>query len=626
MVQTIGDLATIAKSSDAALGLLGYDRPAEYREYALVRDVMVAMRDGVRLATDLYFPAKEGKPVAGSFPVIVDRTPYDKVPRALAANDPEFFARRGYVFVFQDSRGHGKSEGEFQIYLNEGRDGYDLLEWIGRQPWSNGKVGTSGYSYDCATQMALAREGAPNLTAMFPAFGTADYHQDTEACGGAFRLAHNLFYSLHQARMDQKTLADPVLAAWIAEAEEHIYEWFKRPLSKHFSIFERLPNVQRWYRDWVDHQDHDDYWKQNGYYYEGYYDRFADIPMFFYGGLYDFLLRGTMVNYQNLSRLHRSPTYFVLGPSCHGPVRARKTWQGDVDFGPNAYVDWNHLRLAFFDRVLKGMPVEVLNKEPRVRVFVMGGGSGCKNPDGRMEHGGRWVTVNDWPVPGAVEQRLYLHGDGALRPELPASGVAPTTYSYDPNNPCPQIGGNYTYPFSTGPQDQVCRPDILGCTDHLPLESRPDVLSFQTPPLAQGVEVVGPLSVKLYVSSTAVDTDFTAKLIDVYPPNADYPRGYAMILIDSIRRMRYRNSLERAELMTPGEVYEVTIDLWATANRFERGHRIRLDISSSNFPTFDPNPNTGEPIGYHTHTVTARNTVFHDAEHSSHLILPLLPA
>jgi putative CocE/NonD family hydrolase len=152
------------------------------------------------------------------------------------------------------------------------------------------------------------------------------------------------------------------------------------------------------------------------------------------------------------------------------------------------------------------------------------------------------------------------------------------------------------------------------------------VLSFQTPPLAQAVEVVGPLHVKLYVSSTAVDTDFTAKLIDVYPPNVDYPRGYAMILIDSIRRMRYRNSLERAELMTPGEVYEVTIDLWATANRFERGHRIRLDISSSNFPTFDPNPNTGEPIGYHTHTVTARNTVFHDAKHPSHLILPILPA
>ena len=152
------------------------------------------------------------------------------------------------------------------------------------------------------------------------------------------------------------------------------------------------------------------------------------------------------------------------------------------------------------------------------------------------------------------------------------------------------------------------------------------MLTFQTPPRADAVEVVGPLSVKLYVSSSAVDTDFTAKLIDVHPPNPDYPRGYAMILIDSIRRMRYRNSLERAELMTPGEVYEVTIDLWATANRFERGHRIRLDISSSNFPTFDPNPNTGERIGYHTHIVTAHNTVFHDAEHPSHLILARLPA
>jgi putative CocE/NonD family hydrolase len=255
----------------------------------------------------------------------------------------------------------------------------------------------------------------------------------------------------------------------------------------------------------------------------------------------------------------------------------------------------------------------------------MGGGSGKKNAAGRIDHGGRWISTTDYPVPGSVERQLFLQPGGVLRDSPAPNDAAPSRYSYDPKDPCPQIGGNYTYPFGMGPHDQVCKPEILGCKDHLPLSARPDVLTFQTPPLEAAVEVVGPLKVKLFVSSSAVDTDFTAKLVDVYPGNPDFPSGYAMVLIDSVRRMRYRDSLEHAELMTPGQVYEIEIDLWATANRFERGHRIRLDISSSNFPTFDPNPNTGEPVGRHTHTVVAHQTVYHDAERPSHLTLTVLP-
>lgn len=605
-----------------------YDRPPDSPDYVVIRDVMVPMRDGVRLATDVYLPARDGTPAPGRHPAILDRTPYDKVPRAPLGNDPEYFARRGYAFVFQDSRGHGASEGEFSIYVDEGRDGYDTVEWIAEQEWSNGDVATSGYSYDAATQNALAREAPPQLRAMFPAFGTSNYRNDCAGHGGAFRLAHNLNYTLKHALDDRRARANPDVAASIARATDQLWEWLAVPMSRHPRLFREVPHAERWYREWLDHPDLDEYWKQNGYYFEGHYDDYPDVPVFFVGGYYDFLTLGSVRNYVGLSARKDSPQFLLLGPWCHGPLNMRKTWQGAVEFGADSYVDWTPVRLAYFDHFLKGIDVPELGRES-VSVFVGGGGSGRRDADGRIDHGGYWIGASTWPLPDARLEEYYLHGAGRLSTDEPRNVDSSTTFAYDPSDPCPQVGGDYTYSFTKkdlprmGPQDQVAHPDFPGCRDTLPLASRPDVLVFETDPLDNDVEVAGPLQVELFVRTDAPDTDFTAKLIDQYPPSADYPYGFALLLQDSILRLRYRNGVDRAEFVEPGSVVPITIDLWMTANRFVRGHRIRLDISSSNYPTYDPNPNTGEPLGYHTHTRIALNTVFHEAGRASRLILPV---
>jgi putative CocE/NonD family hydrolase len=380
----------------------------------------------------------------------------------------------------------------------------------------------------------------------------------------------------------------------------------------------------KWYSDWVEHQDYDDYWKQNGYSFEGFHHKFPDIPIYYFGGWYDFHNRGTINNYMCVAKIHRSPTFLMIGPWCHGAAAARLTWQGDAEFGSDSSVNWTEERLRFYDQFIMGKDTGLLS-EPHVRIFVMGGGDGGKNKAGRMNHGGRWRLEDAYPLPRTRFTNYYLQPGGGLSPEMPPTGAPPHRYNYDPDDPVPQIGGNYTFPFGMGPQDQVCKSSILNCKDSLPLSARTDVLVFATLPLERDVEVVGPLVVKLWASSSAVDTDFTAKLVDHYRANEDYPGGYAMILQDSIIRARYRESFEKQALMTPGQVSEFTIDMWGTANLFKADHRIRLDISSSNYPTFDVNPNTGEKIGYHTRTVIAENTVYNDREHPSHAILPIIP-
>jgi uncharacterized protein len=610
------------------------DRLRRYRrdpdsDYVLIRDVGVPMRDGVRLGTDLYLPARDGRPLPGPFPALLDRTPYDKVPRAPAGNEPEFFARRGYAFVFQDTRGHGTSGGEFSIYVNEGEDGYDTVEWIAAQPWCTGDVGSVGYSYDATTQNSLAREAPPHLRAMFPAFGTSNYHNDVAGHGGAFRLAHNLNYTLVQALADKRARKDPDVAAAISEAKAHLRAWLAQPLFKHLRLLRPVPHAQEWYRNWVQHPDLDDYWKQNGYYFEGFYDRYPDVPAFFLGGYYDFHTLGVVNNYTGLRSRKEAPQFLMLGPWCHGPVRARKSWQGAVEFGAASYLDWTPVRLAFFDHFLRGIDTGLMTPDASVHLFVGGGGSGKKNAQGRLDHGGYWITAPQWPPPDVAMTDLYLSAAGHIATSPSQEAASATTFAYDPQNPCPQVGGDYDFAFTQGdlgrmgPQDQVGAPDFPGCRDELPLAARPDVLVFETDPLPEDVEVAGPLDVVLYVSTDAPDTDFTAKLIDQYPPSVDYPNGFALLLQDSILRLRYRNTLERAEFVEPGTVVPIRINLWMTGNRFVKGHRIRLDISSSNYPTYDPNPNTGEPIGWHTSTRVARNTVHHDAEHQSKLILPI---
>ncbi|MGA3298220.1 MAG: CocE/NonD family hydrolase, partial [Candidatus Bathyarchaeia archaeon] len=618
-----------------------YTRPEEY-EVAIFRDIMVPMRDGVKLSTDLYLPCKNGVVVQDKFTAILDRTPYFKLFRIYecdnAHNCPEYFTKRGYAFVFQDERGHGDSEGEFNIFVNAGRDGYDAVNWIAKQSWSNGVVLTSGYSYDAATQESLARESPPNLSGMFLGFGHANYHQDTAGTNGAFRLAHNLNYTLQQARLDNRagsgsTIAGlkehrtPNVDVWLAECEKNVTEWFRLPLSKQLECFRDIPMAKKWYSEWINHQDYDDYWKQNGYSFEGFHDKCPDIPTYYFGGWWDLNQRGSVKNFVEVSKIHRSPTFLMMGPWTHGPHSAVETWAGDVDFGPDSAVDWTEERLRFYDHFIMGKDTGLLNK-PRVKVFVMGGGSGRKNGQGRLEHGGRWRFEESWPFSATQFTNYYLHVGGELSTQQQTSAASPSTYSFDPTRPVPQIGGGYTHPWigrgvagASGPWDQTCREDIIACRicneTKMPLSARPDVLTFQTSPLSSDVEVVGPLIVDFWASSSAVDTDFTAKLMDVYPPSDDYPSGYAMYLIDSIIRARYRDSYEKQTLMKPGQIYKFTMDLWNTANLFKAGHRIRLDMSSSNFPTYDVNPNTGERIGYHTRTEIAKNSIYLDEDHPS---------
>jgi predicted acyl esterase len=310
-------------------------------------------------------------------------------------------------------------------------------------------------------------------------------------------------------------------------------------------------------------------------------------------------------------------------------------------------------QLEYFSRWLPDDAAGQPATEAPIRIFVMGGGSGRRTEDGKLDHGGRWREEQEWPLARAVPTTLFLHGDGSLSSAEPAAGAPPRTYTYDPAGPVPTIGGIYCavgelpsdgpgmeqawsrflHPvlrlrdvLTPGPADQREAEQFFGSEPPYPrLSQRPDVLVFQTEPLNEAVEVTGPMTVHLWISSSAVDTDFTAKLVDVQPANEDYPDGFDMLLTDSIIRCRYREGFDREVLMTPGEIYPVTISLQATSNLFGVGHRIRVDISSSNWPRLDLNPNTGEPMGRHTHEVVAEQAVYLDAAHPSHIVLPVIP-
>jgi putative CocE/NonD family hydrolase len=311
------------------------------------------------------------------------------------------------------------------------------------------------------------------------------------------------------------------------------------------------------------------------------------------------------------------------------------TTAGEVSFGDAAADEGpvNATWLKWLNRYVldeSGSSEDV--PEPLLRYFVMGLGDGHRLPDGKLYHGGEWRSADHWPLPETIATPYYLHADGTLRPERPLCGVPGLSYVFDPRNPCPGIGASSlqsdTFPafIMSGPRDQVCRPELTSCRGSAaPLSERADVLVFQTAPLNEALEVTGAIGVDLWVSSSARDTDFTAKLIDVYPPSSEHPQGVALLLSEGILRMRYRDNRAREELIEPGQRYRITVELNPTSNVFKAGHRIRLDISSSNYPEYDVNPNTGEPLGRHTHYVAATQTVFVDALHASEIVLPLQP-
>jgi putative CocE/NonD family hydrolase len=338
----------------------------------------------------------------------------------------------------------------------------------------------------------------------------------------------------------------------------------------------------------------------------------------------------TTEKYRELRRRLSSPVKLLLGPWLHGYDEYARSFAGEVDFGHDSILDGlDDRRLAFFDRWLRGFPTAV-DDAPAVRIFVMGGGDGRRNADGRLRHGGRWRDESDWPPPAMQPTRYFLRAGGLLSGGAPEDGSPPDEFRFDPNDPVPTVGSSTQSSLLpglllAGGYDQRGRSDLLLCRDERPLAAREDVLVYQTPPLERDVELTGPISVVLFVASSAPDTDFTVKLVDVYPPTPEDPEGFALNLTDGILRMRYRDGFERGRPMKPGEVYRVLIEPQATSNLFPAGHRIRLDVSSSSFPHFDVNPNTGEPLGRHRGFAVAQNSVFHDALWPSHVVLPVVP-
>jgi len=559
--------------------------------------------------------------------------------------------------VAQDCRGRFESEGEFYGYANEPPDGYDTVEWIAEQPWSDGKVGTMGTSYGGWVQSALALLNPPHLASIFPNVSIFNAGLHSVRHAGAFEMRW-LAWAFTMAADSKEAAEDPIIAKALIETrfDELITCW---PIKMGETTLRLIPIYEKFAFDILTHSDYDEFWRRTGRGWMGdveeYIDDHADVPMYYSGCWYDSYCRSTTGFYAEMSKAKKSPVKLIMGPWTHGDAAVyARTYSGDVDFGPQASIDYNALRLRWFDQTLKKIDTAILD-EPPIRIFVMGGGDGRRNKEGRLNHGGRWRYEYEWPLARTVYTNYFLHDGGLLDPEQPDKESPSTSYVYDPKDPVPTIGGNlsvlnYLLPIPNGYQamewlsnherkrvlgkplvkvgahNQVEAPDVYGTgSPYFPLSSRHDVLVFQTPLLEEAVDVTGPLKVVLWASSSAVDTDFTAKLIDVHPPNDDYPNGYAMNLADSIIRARYRDSYEKSELMEPDTIYKFTIQPYPTSNLFKKGHRIRLDISSSNWPRFDTNPNTGEPLGLSTRTIKATNTIYHKAAHPSHIVLPIIP-
>ncbi len=566
----------------------------------------IMMRDGVTTYADVFRPRVDGR-----VPALLQRTPYDKsAPQnRTGILDAIRAASHGYAIVIQDVRGRYTSEGDFYTFFNEINDGYDSVEWVASQPWCNGKVGMYGTSYVGATQWLAAKSGAPSLAGIAPGVTASDYHEGWAWQGGAFELGFNLSWTMgslssaNWANLAQRFhLHDEDFDDLIA-AKDDLTQWFQYMPMKDMP---KLKNeIARYYYDWMAHPEYDDYWKQVCI--EESHSEIS-VPAFNYGGWYDIFLGGTIRNYERMRSMGateaaRNGQRLTIGPWVHGFTPGVS---GEYNFGTRsaaAAIDMMGATLRFYDHVLLGEDNGVAEESP-VRIFVMG-----ENV---------WRYEDEWPLSRAETANFYLrskgrantlNGDGSLSREEPGE-EAPDVFAYNPANPVPTVGGGL-----------CCDTAFMrfGAYDQRWVEGREDVLVYSTPPLDQEVEVTGPVSVTLFASTSAADTDFTAKLVDMEPS------GYVRNLTDGIIRARYRNPRQPASPIQPGTVYEYTIDLWATSNVFKKGHRIGLEISSSNFPRFDRNTNSGAEIGADSAMIPALQTVFHTSEYPSHVKLPIVP-
>jgi hypothetical protein len=513
---------------------------------------MVAMRDGIPLATDVYLSDNPGK-----WPTLLVRTPYGKNKEPLIELIAIYLTGQGYAVVIQDTRGRFDSKGADSLFLDDGwgeqrRDGYDTVEWIAEQSWSNGKVGTWGASAFGITQYMMAGSAPPHLVCQFVAVAATNLYSQAAYPGGV--LLKNL------------------VEEWITGQGSQYLIPFVIANSNYNATWERLNLESRFH--------------------------VVNVPIYHLGGWHDIFIEGTINGFVGLQHGGavgaRGKQKLLVGPWTHGNWREYK--QGELVFPPNSTFNDLNEALRWFDYWLRGKDTKIMS-EPPVRYYVMGAVDETGAP------GNEWRNAADWPPP-AQPTPFYFHTNGDLATEKSTTTNAFVSYQYDPKNPVPTKGGRNLL-IDAGPYDQRST------------ESREDVLVFTTPVLAQPVEVIGKITVNLWVSSSAKDTDFIAKLTDVYPD------GRSMLVGDGALRARHRYSLRQENFMTPDSVYECEIDLWSTAIVFNQGHRIRVAISSSNAPRFDPNPNTGRPLRADSVTVVATNTIHLDANYPSHVVLPV---
>ena len=564
------------------------------------RNVTTLMRDSVALYADVYRPSGPGP-----YPTLLQRTPYDKAGTGLSP----FVLRAataGYAVVVQDVRGRFESESVFYPFVNERSDGEDMLDWLVAQPWCDGNIGMFGGSYVGMTQWQAAMSGRPELKAIVPYVTAANYHDGWTYQGGAFELQFNLSWTMSvlalnsALRANDGDAASPDFQALLDRSDDMAREFERLPLSGHPLFAEYAP----YYDDWVNHPTYDAFWSglDVSRAHAG-----LSVAALNIGGWHDIFLGGTLANYAGMTRGPVGERQRLLvGAWNHGGIRSGNPI-GAVDFGmrsTGAIVDADGLHLRWFDRWLRDIDAGV-DGEPPVRLFTMGAN--------------RWRDAAEWPLANTDWQVWHfrsggrantLIGDGALSRDAPGD-EPPDTFLYNPRNPVPTVGGG------------LCCNAVHahgGAYDQRAVEAREDVLVYSTPPLDETIEVTGPVRVVLHAASSASDTDFTAKLVDVHPC------GFARNLTDGIIRARYRSSMAAGTLLNTGEITRYEIDLWATSNVFHTGHRIRVEVSSSNFPRFDRNPNTGELPGRSATMVSALQTVLHSAEHPSHIVLPVIPA
>jgi putative CocE/NonD family hydrolase len=551
--------------------------------------VRVKMRDGVYLVADVYRPDAPGK-----FPVLLTRTPYNRRD----FNTGMYLAARGYVAIQQDTRGRFDSDGEFYPFKYESNDGYDTVEWAAGLEYSTGDVAMFGGSYVGATQMLASISNPPHLKAIFPYVTASEYYDGWTYQSGALMqwFASSWTSGLAEDTLRKKASALTRSKDWVEKLPVEDYQLIASPSAS---------DVAPYFRDWVTHERNDEYWRK--WKISDHYGQ-LNVKALHAGGWHDIFLKGSIKNFVEMrknaaTQEARDGQRLMIGPWAHAATSPEGKI-GDVVFGKQAVLDMNAMIVKWADYALKGVKNEFAGDSP-VRIFVMGDNA--------------WRDEKEFPPARTQYTKYYFHagpaergenatGAGALSTKAPGK-ENPDRYEYDPQSPTPTIGGRLCCGAGLPP----------GPFDQRQNETRKDVLVFSTPPLERDVEVTGYITAEVYAASSATDTDFTAMIVDVDPS------GYARFLTDGIVRARYRDSTERAEPIEPGKVYKYTIDLWATSNAFKAGHRIRVYISSSNFPRFNRNLNTGESTLGATKAVKASQTIYHDAERPSAIILPIIP-